>query len=55
MRVGPSRTHGIQNATIVIVSVAGLLAFSLPFVISALPNEPVESRRERSSRRYCWR
>jgi len=39
LRAGSSRTDGIQNATLVIVSVAGLLAFSLPFVISALPNE----------------
>jgi energy-coupling factor transport system substrate-specific component len=35
-----SRTAGIQNVTLVIVSIAGLFAFLLPFVISALPNEP---------------
>jgi energy-coupling factor transport system substrate-specific component len=32
-----SSTDGIQNATLFVVSTAGLLAFSLPFVISALP------------------
>jgi energy-coupling factor transport system substrate-specific component len=40
VRAGSSGTDVIQNATIVIVSVAGLLAFSLPFLISALPTEP---------------
>lgn len=51
MRAGSSRTDGIQNATIAIVSVAGLLAFSLPFVISALPNQAarVSSRAVESS------
>jgi len=33
-----SRADGLQNATLVIVSIAGLLAFFLPFLISALPN-----------------
>jgi energy-coupling factor transport system substrate-specific component len=42
MRAGSSLTDGIQNVTIVIVSIAGLLAFSLPFVISALPTEPAQ-------------
>jgi energy-coupling factor transport system substrate-specific component len=37
---GSSRGNGIQNATLAIVSITGLLAFLLPFVISALPNEP---------------
>ena len=38
MRLIPSRAVGLQNATLVIVSIAGVLAFSLPFLISALPN-----------------
>jgi len=33
-----SRPDGLQNATLIVVSIAGLLAFSLPFLISALPN-----------------
>jgi energy-coupling factor transport system substrate-specific component len=33
-----SRAVGLQNAALVIVSIAGLMAFSLPFLISALPN-----------------
>ena len=33
-----SSTAGLQNATLLVVSTAGLLAFSLPFVISALPS-----------------
>src|SRR5215212_400753 len=37
-----SRADGLQNATLVIVSIAGLLAFFLPFLISALPNSNVE-------------
>jgi energy-coupling factor transport system substrate-specific component len=37
---GSSRTNGIQNATLVVVSLAGLFAFLLPFVISTLPIEP---------------
>jgi len=46
VRAGSSRTNEIQNATLVIVSIAGLLAFFLPFVISALPHEstPISSR-----------
>jgi energy-coupling factor transport system substrate-specific component len=40
LRAGSSLAERIQTVTIVIVSIAGLLAFSLPFVISALPNEP---------------
>jgi energy-coupling factor transport system substrate-specific component len=38
VRVVASRADGLQNATIVIVSIAGLLEFSLPFLISALPD-----------------
>ena len=51
MRAGSSRTDGIQNATFFMVSVAGLLAFSLPFLISALPSQPgrVSSRAVESS------
>jgi energy-coupling factor transport system substrate-specific component len=46
VRAGSTRMDGIQNATLVIVSIAGLLAFFLPFVISALPHEsaPISSR-----------
>jgi energy-coupling factor transport system substrate-specific component len=46
VRANPSRTAEIQNATLVVVSIAGLLAFFLPFVISALPHEsaPISSR-----------
>lgn len=33
---------GFQNATVVGVSIAGLMAFFLPFVISALPNRGAE-------------
>jgi energy-coupling factor transport system substrate-specific component len=33
-----SGSDGLQNATLLIVSIAGLLAFLLPFAISALPN-----------------
>jgi energy-coupling factor transport system substrate-specific component len=33
-----SGSDGLQNATLLIVSIAGLLAFFLPFAISALPN-----------------
>jgi energy-coupling factor transport system substrate-specific component len=40
VRTAASRTEGIQNATLVVVSIAGLLAFFFPFVISALPGEP---------------
>src|SRR5215211_2155731 len=39
MRLVSSLTVGLQNATLLIVSIAGLLAFFLPFAISALPNE----------------
>jgi energy-coupling factor transport system substrate-specific component len=38
VRVVASRADQLQNATLVIVSIAGLLAFSLPFLVSALPN-----------------
>ena len=38
MRIGASRADGLQNATLVAVSIAGLLAFFLPFLISALPD-----------------
>ena len=38
MRLAASRAEGLQNATLLVVSIAGLLAFSLPFLISALPN-----------------
>ena len=38
VRLVASRADGLQNATLVIVSIAGLLAFALPFLISALPN-----------------
>jgi energy-coupling factor transport system substrate-specific component len=40
VRAGSTRTERIQNATLVIVSMAGLFAFFLPFVISALPGQP---------------
>jgi energy-coupling factor transport system substrate-specific component len=33
-----SGTEALQNATLLIVSIAGVLAFSLPFAISALPD-----------------
>ena len=33
-----TRAVGFQNATLLAVSIAGLLAFFLPFAISALPN-----------------
>jgi energy-coupling factor transport system substrate-specific component len=42
VRVIASRAARLQNATLVIVSIAGLLAFSLPFLISALPNAASE-------------
>jgi energy-coupling factor transport system substrate-specific component len=38
VRLVASRADGLQNVTLVIVSIAGLLAFALPFLISALPN-----------------
>ena len=38
MRLATSNADGLQNATLVFVSIAGLLAFFLPFLISALPN-----------------
>ena len=38
MRPVSSGSDGLQNATLLIVSIAGLLAFFLPFAISALPN-----------------
>jgi energy-coupling factor transport system substrate-specific component len=38
MRLVALRAEGLQNATLLIVSIAGLLAFALPFLISALPN-----------------
>ena len=38
MRLVSSGSDGLQNATLLIVSIAGLLAFFLPFLISALPN-----------------
>ncbi len=38
MRPVSSGVVGFQNATLLGVSIAGLLAFSLPFVISALPD-----------------
>jgi energy-coupling factor transport system substrate-specific component len=38
VRLVASRADGLQNATLVVVSIAGLLAFFLPFLISALPN-----------------
>ncbi len=46
MRFAFSRADGLQNAILVVVSIAGLVAFSLPFLISALPN----AAREVSSR-----
>jgi energy-coupling factor transport system substrate-specific component len=51
VRAGPLRTDGIQNAMLAIVSIAGFIAFMLPFVISALPNETarVSSRAVESS------
>ena len=42
VRLAPSHADGLQNATLVIVSIAGLLAFFLPFLISALPNAGYE-------------
>lgn len=39
MRFISTPTAGLQNATLLIVSIAGLLTFFLPFAISALPNE----------------
>jgi energy-coupling factor transport system substrate-specific component len=39
MRVVSSQTVEIQNATLLTVSIAGLLAFFLPFAISVLPHE----------------
>jgi energy-coupling factor transport system substrate-specific component len=38
MSIVASRTDQLQNATLVIVSIGGLLALFLPFLISALPN-----------------
>jgi energy-coupling factor transport system substrate-specific component len=38
VRLVASRADGLQNVTLVIVSIAGLLAFALPFLISSLPN-----------------
>ena len=38
MRLFASRVDRVQNTTLAIVSIAGLLAFFLPFLISALPN-----------------
>src|SRR5829696_5272730 len=42
VRLVASRADGLQNATLVIVSIAGLLAFALPFLISSLPNAASE-------------
>ena len=39
MRLISSLTVGLQNATLLTVSIAGLLAFFLPFAISVLPHE----------------
>jgi energy-coupling factor transport system substrate-specific component len=39
MRLISSSMVGLQNATLLIVSIAGLLTFFLPFAISALPKE----------------
>src|SRR5215213_5430285 len=39
MRLASSPMVGLQNATLLIVSIAGLLTFFLPFAISALPKE----------------
>src|SRR5215218_8206505 len=39
MRLVSSPMVGLQNATLLIVSIAGLLTFFLPFAISALPKE----------------
>ena len=39
MRLISSPTVGLQNATLLTVSIAGLLTFFLPFAISALPHE----------------
>lgn len=38
MRLGASRVERLQITTLIIVSIAGLLTFALPFLISALPN-----------------
>ena len=38
VRLTTSNADGLQNATLGFVSIAGLLAFFLPFLISALPN-----------------
>jgi energy-coupling factor transport system substrate-specific component len=38
MRLVASRLERLQTTTLIVVSIAGFLAFSLPFVISALPN-----------------
>jgi energy-coupling factor transport system substrate-specific component len=37
MRLRPVRERALENATLLIVSVAGLLAFGLPFIVSAMP------------------
>jgi energy-coupling factor transport system substrate-specific component len=46
MNVRPDRARVLENATLSIVSLAGLLTFCLPFIISALPVAP----EDRSSR-----
>ncbi len=46
MNLHPDRARALENATLFIVSLAGLLAFFLPFIISALP----VSSGDRSSR-----
>lgn len=38
MTLPPARARVLENTTLLIVSVAGLLAFCLPFVVSALPD-----------------
>jgi energy-coupling factor transport system substrate-specific component len=38
VRLGASRVERLQITTLIIVSIAGLLTFALPFLISALPN-----------------
>src|SRR5918993_2519144 len=37
MNLHPDRARALENATLFIVSLAGLLAFFLPFIISSLP------------------
>jgi energy-coupling factor transport system substrate-specific component len=46
MNLRPDRARALENATLFIVSLAGLLTFCLPFIVSALPVPSAE----RSSR-----